>query len=507
MLGAPLTGVAALGVGLVWPAGADALSRAHPALAAAWMRLAGVGWVAAAFALCAISGGIASVALAVFLVGPAQALARGDRRLASELAGFAGLAAGGLGLLQLIVGLPGESGWVAPLSILPGLAALVWAGACLFAASAGRVALPASPNGAAIQARATGASPQGRVPTEALPALPATAPAALVYLDRDERVQRVSGNPRLIPPLAVGDRLDAAFAQADGSDGLAEGPRGGTVFRLRRPRPGGSLWLIVEADGLKETLAAVEQAAQRTRDEAVRARTAFFAGLGHDLKTPLNAILGFSEMMQAELRGPLPEAYRDYAGLIQESGQDLMLLVEDLLDLARSESAEHRLDLEPVDLAASGESVLRQLAAQAERAGVSLTLSAPPGETWAHADARAVRQIWQNLVSNAIKYSEPGGTVTLGVGREGDRVALWVADRGAGMSRADLDRIAAPFAQGENARGRTGTGLGLAVVKRFADLQGGTVRIDTAPGQGTRVDVRLPPAAPGDLAPLEDAAQ
>jgi cell cycle sensor histidine kinase DivJ len=231
-------------------------------------------------------------------------------------------------------------------------------------------------------------------------------------------------------------------------------------------------------------------------------RSGFFSGYGHDLKTPLNAILGFSEMMSSEIRGPLSDDYKDYAGLINESGQDLMLLVEDILDLAKAEANAHRLDFEPVDLGASGKSVLAQMRAQADRASVKLKIRTY-GEPWAHADARAVRQIWQNLVSNAIKYSDADGTVSLIASVRQGKAVLGVKDTGAGMDEADLARISEPFAQGANAKGRAGTGPGLAVVKRFTDLQNGKVVINTALGKGTQVEVILPLANPDDLVPLK----
>ena len=244
---------------------------------------------------------------------------------------------------------------------------------------------------------------------------------------------------------------------------------------------------------------------EAARDE-MKGQTAFFAGLGHDLKTPLNAILGYADMMRSGIRGPLPEAYQDYAEIIHESGQDLLLLVDDILDLSKAEVGKHRLELEPIDLAASGQSVLRQLENQAERRGIRLKMKSS-AEVWAQADARAVRQIWQNLLSNAIKYSDKDQTVTLDAYEEKGVAVFSVTDKGAGMDEADLARIAEPFAQGTNARGRAGTGLGLAVVQRFAQLHGGQVRIDTAPGKGTRVEVTLPLADAEDVAPFEDAAE
>lgn len=228
------------------------------------------------------------------------------------------------------------------------------------------------------------------------------------------------------------------------------------------------------------------------RDQVLE-RTNFFAGLGHDLKSPLNAVIGFSEIMEAELRGPMPEAYREYPGLIRESGETLLRLVEDILGYARSEAGTYELDIAPMDIAASGQSVMRQAMAIAEKAGVHLKMQGER-EVLALSDASAIRRIWDNLVSNAIKYSSPGDTVTLSCTLRGSTALLSVRDTGAGMDADDLARIAEPYAQGRNAKGRVGTGLGLALVHRLAQLHGGQVKIETALGKGTRVTVALPAA-------------
>ncbi|MCR9271467.1 MAG: sensor histidine kinase [Henriciella sp.] len=227
--------------------------------------------------------------------------------------------------------------------------------------------------------------------------------------------------------------------------------------------------------------------------EQLQERTTFFASLGHDLKSPLNGIIGFADIMDAELRGPLPEAYKEYPTFIRESGETLLRLVEDLLGYAKAEAGTYELDIAAMDIAASGESVLRQSQAIAELSGITLTLNTK-GEVLAMADAAAVRRIWDNLVSNAIKYSSHGDTVRLDAFERDGSVFLCVKDTGAGMSADDLARIAKPFSQGANAKGRAGTGLGIAMVQRLAELQGGQVKIETALGQGTAVTVRLPAA-------------
>lgn len=237
-------------------------------------------------------------------------------------------------------------------------------------------------------------------------------------------------------------------------------------------------------------LAPIQSEIANASDE-VRERTSFFASLGHDLKSPLNAVIGFADVMDAEIRGPMPDAYKDYPGLIRESGETLLRLVEDMLGYARSETGAYELDLAPMDVAASGESVMRQSQAVAEKAGIGLRMICDR-EVLALADAGAVRRIWDNLVSNAIKYSAAGDTVTLVSDVKNNQAIIQVRDTGAGMDADDLARIASPFSQGRNAKGRAGTGLGLALVHRLAEMQGGAVKIETAPGAGTTVTVTIP---------------
>ena len=292
------------------------------------------------------------------------------------------------------------------------------------------------------------------------------APILIAKLSPLGRVQTVLGQRALAPAVRVGADL-TDFSGADHK-----------VLEHRIPCVDGS-WLVLMP----------ETAMHDGEDGADR--TQFFAGLGHDLKSPLNAVIGFAEIMDAEMRGPMPDAYKDYPGLIRESGETLLRLVEDMLAYAKSESGTYELDLAPMDIAASGESVLRQSQAMADKAEVKLRMTGT-AEVIAMADADAVRRIWDNLVSNAIKYSSPGDTVTLQANALGEACVIQVTDTGAGMDAEDLARIAQPFAQGRNAKGRAGTGLGLAMVQRLAEMQGGQVEIRTAPGTGTRITVRLP---------------
>lgn len=498
--GAPLGFVGLLTAVLVVP-GAVSLVARTPASTA--QRLSaqheGAIWTVSVAAVASSTGGIVSPLVGLLLLVPLVALLEGDRRRAGDGAILALIGYGGLIGADRFIGLPSLPPWAWPLAAFPIVAALIWLAYIAYGGEGfGQKLAPFATSNSRAPRFLTGLDPRGAV--------------CAVELTAAGRVRSVGGNKRLLPHLQIG-QLAEQMVKANARDAFLDFLKQGGTARMRapsgapirlfvRPHGGGSSLVAVPAEA---EVAAIANA-QSEGEGKVRAQNMFFASLSHDLKTPLNAILGFSDMMRAELKGPLPETYQDYAAIIHESGEDLMLLVEDILDLAKANADRQTLDIEPVDLAASGRSVLRQLQGQAERRGISLELDAV-GDCWAQADARAVRQIWQNLVSNALKYSSEGQTVRLFVGAAGDHVELSVEDEGEGMDMADLDAIAAPFAQGRNAIGRSGTGLGLTVVKRFADLMGATAVLESAKGKGTKARILFQPADPADYAPLEDAAE
>lgn len=305
-------------------------------------------------------------------------------------------------------------------------------------------------------------------------------PVLILSVSKEGRIRTHTGQSEYIPGLKVGRVLEELVPTLGEQNQATITLPGGNFNLLRAPTSAGELIFVLPADA----------ESSGSRSELLE-RTQFFASLGHDLKSPLNGIIGFADIMDAELRGPLPEAYKDYPSLIRESGDTLMRLVEDILGYAKAEAGTYELDISPLDIAASGESVFRQSEGIAELSGVDLKLRSD-GEVMALADAGAIRRIWDNLVSNAIKYSSRGDTVTMHTFEKNGVCILSVRDTGAGMDAEDLARIAKPFAQGRNAKGRSGTGLGLAMVQRLAELQGGQVRIETAPGEGTHVLVTFP---------------
>ncbi|MFN7535897.1 MAG: PAS domain-containing sensor histidine kinase [Brevundimonas sp.] len=261
----------------------------------------------------------------------------------------------------------------------------------------------------------------------------------------------------------------------------------------------------LEASQTELSLLAQKYEVAMTRAEAAnQAKSEFLANMSHELRTPLNAINGFSEIMATEMFGPLgDDRYRGYAEDILRSGQHLLSLINDILDMAKIEAGKLTLHLEPVSLEEVCQDVIRLMRGKAEEAGLTLALDAAPLETL-DADYRALKQVILNLVSNAIKFTPHGGRVDVLTRRTPeDRYEIAVADTGIGIATADLARLAQPFEQveGQHAKTNQGTGLGLALSKSLVELHGGTLEMESVLGKGTVVRVTLPVAQPATAAP------
>jgi signal transduction histidine kinase len=240
---------------------------------------------------------------------------------------------------------------------------------------------------------------------------------------------------------------------------------------------------------LLENLSAKEAA-----EAANRIKSEFLANMSHELRTPLNAIIGFSDTMRSGLFGPLHARYDEYAGLIFESGQHLLSLISDILDMAKIEAGKFVLDPRKVDLAESAAYCLELTRRRAEETGITLSASVPADLPLIVADPRSVKQILLNLLSNAVKFTPAGGAVSLGAHALEDRLRVVVSDNGIGIPGKTLARIGAAFEQADNdpMRAREGTGLGLALVKSLVEMHGGTLRIESHENIGTTVTVDLP---------------
>jgi cell cycle sensor histidine kinase DivJ len=278
---------------------------------------------------------------------------------------------------------------------------------------------------------------------------------------------------------------------------------------MGEPVAGGATVMAVLRDVSRRK--AQEAALIEARAEAEQANTAksrFLAVMSHELRTPLNAIIGFSEMLGNESQVPLDRRRRqEYAQLINESGYHLLAVVNDVLDMSRLETGDFEITLEPFRLATVMMSCRDLLGLKAQESGVELGCEVPAALPDIVADKRAVKQILINLISNAIKFTDRGGSVRVSASIEGQHVRIAVDDTGIGIAADDMTRIGDPFfqARGSYARRHDGTGLGLSIVKGLIKLHGGTFEIGSRPGEGTRVVVRLPLNCE-DASPVASAA-
>jgi two-component system cell cycle sensor histidine kinase PleC len=253
---------------------------------------------------------------------------------------------------------------------------------------------------------------------------------------------------------------------------------------------------------------AEKYAAEKTRaEEANQAKTKFLANMSHELRTPLNAIIGFSEIMESNMFGPLgAEKYHEYCGDILSSGQYLLDVINDILDMSKIEAGRIRLDFEDLALDPLLGEAMRVVSARAQAKQLKLVARISP-ELRLRADRRALKQIALNLLSNAVKFTPEAGRVTVR-GRATDRcIVLTIADSGIGIGKDALARLGRPFEQVESqpTKSHQGSGLGLAISKSLVELHGGRMRIRSTLGKGTLVVVRLP-LEPQCPLPKEEAA-
>jgi len=233
--------------------------------------------------------------------------------------------------------------------------------------------------------------------------------------------------------------------------------------------------------------------AAETAKHQLEARTTFFAQTSHELRTPLNAIVGFAEMMRSGVFGPLPERYQEYAELIHEGGRNLTLIIDDVLDLARLEAGKYEIYPEIVSLSDLADDAVRFMMDEARRKGVDLVCDGPE-DAEAFADSKAVRQIALNLISNALKFTPAGGEVVVVAEEVPGGSVLAVSDTGVGISPEELKRLSRAFEQGEAGKKQKGAGLGLSVVRAFAELHRGALTIEPREAGGTRIAVFFPEA-------------
>jgi cell cycle sensor histidine kinase DivJ len=510
LVGRPDTAELIAMAGLVSPALLALLALTRLPLAR--LELAGLAGFAGLIGyLALLTGGMASPLLVWFALVPAEAALAGGRPAVVRAGLAAGAALVAVAAIQALGALPPSRltlpGW--EIYTCSMLAALVQA--VLIAASAQdrqRAADAAAAEGAAMYRfladnamdLITRHSPDGRIRF--------ASPATMALLGRlpDEVIGMAM--PSLLHPDDV-DTVQTALIESSyhGRDGAAE-------VRLRH-KDGRYVWAEIRCRPARENgdIVAVtrdiserkvqERALVEARDAALdasRAKSRFLANMSHELRTPLNAVIGFSEVMTREMFGPIGPRYQEYSRLIHESGAHLLDLINSVLDMSKIEAGKFEIAEELFELEDVVQSAVRFLRIPAERAGVALKMQIAPGAALVFADRRAVKQMLVNLLSNGVKFTPPGGAVTVRACLADDSargVTIAVSDTGTGISRADLARLGKPFEQVETAevRAKEGTGLGLALVKSLAAMHGGEAMLESALGEGTTVTVRLPHAA------------
>ena len=497
--------IPALATGLVPPLGALALSRRDSALG---RDLLLVLWAVAGAVACGLTGGVsgplaiwcaAPIVAAVALGEPRRltrgavlsllavtlmALAQADRMLRPAPLGTAGLGAGLIGVASITVGL---------------------AAAML-----------------AAQRRASRAGEVESLSAGGLRRVLNQQPYLTLTLDEAGRIDGVFGAAfRAFPPpqrlreeglLIVADGAERVALEAALTKAAVHG-HAALTFRLAGGEP---LWvamalrrisdkrlMAVLRDATAEHLHEADLEKARADAESLNVgKSRFLANMSHELRTPLNAIMGFSDIMRQRLFGALPNRYAEYADLIHDAGSHLLDLINDVLDMSKIEAARYELSLEHLDAREPIQAALRLMRLQADDAGIQLRGVLPSQPLDIDADRRALKQITLNLVSNALKFTPKGGLVTVSLLSAADMAELTVADTGLGIAAEDLKRLGRPFEQaGDSMQQGRGTGLGLSLVRAFAELHGGQMVIESRLGEGTAVTVRLPIAEPSQAQP------
>ncbi|MCW2245178.1 signal transduction histidine kinase [Azospirillum fermentarium] len=254
--------------------------------------------------------------------------------------------------------------------------------------------------------------------------------------------------------------------------------------------------LLVRRIRIHAAASAELERTSRAAESASAAKSAFLAAMSHELRTPLNAILGYSEVMVHQMFGPLDERYRGYAGLIHHSGAHLLDMISGVLDFARLEDGSVVVTEERVSLPPLLDACLEQARGLPDGHGLTLTASVPRDLPDLRADRTRLAQVMMHLLSNAVKFTPPGGRVTVHAAAGLSGLAVTVQDTGSGIAADDIAHVMEPFSQGGDPlhRRHGGTGLGLPLARELTRLMGGSLHVDSSPGHGTAVTLLFPPA-------------
>ncbi|UPY37408.1 PAS-domain containing protein [Sediminicoccus sp. KRV36] len=316
----------------------------------------------------------------------------------------------------------------------------------------------------------------------------------------------------LAPGAHMHDMVDALLAHGEYGEGEA-GLRVAEAIKTRprfapirslRPRPDGSIlevvsdptpdggWVVTYTDVTEDRQVRTElEAAREAAEAASRAKSRFLATMSHELRTPLNAVIGFSEVLRG---GATQELTMEFATAIQEAGRHLLSLIDDILDITRAETSNLPIALEEVAVAPLIEGAARMIGPAVSDGKLNLTLDIAQDLPRLRGDARRLRQVLLNLLSNATKFTEAGGTITLRALCTAEGLVIEVQDTGIGIEAKDMERVFEPFTQLDSALSRRfpGSGLGLHLCRTLAQAQGGTLGLDSTPGIGTIARITFP---------------
>jgi PAS domain S-box-containing protein len=305
-------------------------------------------------------------------------------------------------------------------------------------------------------------------------------------------------------PVVAGATLFAALARDDGEPMEFEtSSRSGHVFWvearvavIQRFDSGRYRWAVMSHD-INERRHAQDELlrAKEAAEAGHRAKGEFLANMSHELRTPLNAIIGFTELIaQGVAQTGWTPAYTEYLGDVSESGHHLLELINTVLDLSKIEAGQLKLDLDAVDLDEVVRRSLAMVSGMARDGGIALSDDIPAERPDIKGDFRALKQVVLNVLSNAIKFTPPGGKVHLALSFTDTEAAITVTDTGCGIAEKDLERVTLPFVQVASSLSRNfgGSGLGLSIARELCSLHGGRLEIASVEGEGTTVRVLLP---------------
>jgi len=328
-----------------------------------------------------------------------------------------------------------------------------------------------------------------------------------VALPADREVLRKALAEMLSGELTAVNR-EARLQHRDGSERWVQ-----SSWNLLRDNHGRPMWLVAVIEDITERLRRQEaEQGRQVAESANRAKNDFLSRMSHELRTPLNAMLGFAQLLEIDRRPPLAPHQANWTGQILQAGWHLLEMINDTLDLSRIEAGVMLMQLEPVPLAPLLEQCCALVGKPAAERRVEVSVQLAPDAAMVLADATRLKQVLTNLLSNAVKYNVEGGRVSvIGERLAGGAVAMRVVDTGPGLSAEQLSQLFQPFNRLGREQGRTeGTGIGLVISRRLAELMGGSLVAESLPGQGATFVLTLPAAGePGRSAdaPVPDGGE